>query len=90
MKEDRDLVYIDKNEIVIKKTTNSIINSKMLKAFNRQDDEKLEFKKDNDQYKINDIKLAKINVIYDSIVIGAKGEEILEGLTLTITSTTSG
>ena len=36
----------------------------MLKAFNRQDDEKLEFKKDNDQYKINDIKLAKINVIY--------------------------
>lgn len=55
---------VDKNEIVIKKTTNSIINSKMLKAFNRQDDEKLEFKKDNDQYKINDIKLAKINVIY--------------------------
>ena len=55
---------VDKNESVIKKTTNSIINSKMLKAFNRQDDEKLEFKKDNDQYKINDIKLAKINVIY--------------------------
>lgn len=55
---------VDKNESVIKKTTNSIINSKMLKAFNRQDDEKLEFKKDNNQYKINDIKLAKINVIY--------------------------
>ena len=55
---------VDKNESVIKKTTNSIINSKMLKAFNRQDDEKLEFKKDNDQYKKSDIKLAKINVIY--------------------------
>ena len=36
---------VDKNESVIKKTTNSIINSKMLKAFNRQDDEKLEFKR---------------------------------------------
>lgn len=55
---------VDKNENVIKKTTNSIINSKMLKAFNRQDDEKEDFKKINDQYKKNDIKLAKINVIY--------------------------
>lgn len=55
---------VDKNESVIKKTTNSIINSKMLKAFNRQDDEKLEFKNNNDQYKKSDIKLAKINVIY--------------------------
>ena len=55
---------VDKNEIVIKKTTNSVINSKMLKAFNRQDDEKSEFKKVNDQYKKSDIKLAKMNVIY--------------------------
>ena len=55
---------VDKNENVIKKTTNSIINSKMLKAFNRQDDEKEDFKKINDQYKKNDIKLARINVIY--------------------------
>ncbi|MDO5002911.1 MAG: ABC transporter ATP-binding protein [bacterium] len=55
---------VDKNEIVIKKTTNSVINSKMLKAFNRQDDEKSEFKKVNDQYKKSDIKLTKINVIY--------------------------
>lgn len=55
---------VDKNENVIKKTTNSIINSKMLKAFNRQDYEKEDFKKINDQYKKSDIKLAKINVIY--------------------------
>lgn len=55
---------VDKNENVIKKTTNSIINSKMLKAFNRQDYEKEDFKKINNQYKKNDIKLAKINVIY--------------------------
>lgn len=55
---------LDKNEVIIQKTSNSVINSKMLKAFNRQDKEKELFKKENDQYKKSDIKLAKVNVIY--------------------------
>ena len=54
----------DQNKKVIQKINNALVHSKMIKAFNRQEEEKSLFIKENDQYKKSEVKLAKIKVIY--------------------------
>lgn len=55
---------VEMNREVIDKTTVSIEDSKMLKAFNRKDEEIQEFSNMNKEYKKKDIKLAKIKKLY--------------------------
>ena len=55
---------VEMNREVIDKTTVSIEDSKMLKAFNRKDEEIQEFSNMNKEYKKKDIKLAKIKELY--------------------------
>lgn len=55
---------VEMNKEVINKTTISVEESKMLKAFNRGDKEIKEFNKMNNEYKIKDIKLAKLKIWY--------------------------
>lgn len=55
---------VEMNREVIYKTTVGIEESKMLKIFNRKDKEIQDFSKMNKEYKRNDIKLAKIKVLY--------------------------
>lgn len=57
-----DIVEMNRN--VINKTTIGIEESKMLKIFNRKDKEIADFLEINNEYKIKDIKLAKIKVLY--------------------------
>lgn len=55
---------VEMNKEVINKTTISIEESKMLKIFNRKDKEIEDFVKMNNEYKVKDIKLAKLKVWY--------------------------
>ena len=55
---------VDMNKEVIERTTISVEESKMLKAFNRKDKEIKEFDSINKEYKTKDIKLAKLKVWY--------------------------
>lgn len=55
---------VEMNKEVINKTTISIEESKMLKIFNRRDKEIEDFVKMNNEYKVKDIKLAKLKVWY--------------------------
>ncbi len=55
---------VEMNRKVIKKTTESIEESKMHKIFGRREKEIKDFSKVNKEYKAKDIKLAKIKVIY--------------------------
>ena len=57
-----DVVEMNRN--VINKTTIAIEESKILRIFNRKDKEMEEFLNINNEYKIKDIKLAKIKVLY--------------------------
>lgn len=55
---------VEMNKEVINKTTISVEESKMIKAFNRQEKEIEDFKCMNHEYKKKDIKLAKLKVGY--------------------------
>lgn len=55
---------VEMNREVIDKTTVGIEDSKMLKVFNRKDEEIRQFSNMNKEYKKKDIKLAKIKELY--------------------------
>lgn len=55
---------VEMNKQVIQRTTFSVEDAKMLKAFNRREKEIQDFKKINDEYRKKDIKLAKLKVWY--------------------------
>lgn len=55
---------VEANKQIIEKTRDSVINSKMQKAFNRKNIEIENFKKLNEDYRKKELKLGKFRVIY--------------------------
>lgn len=55
---------VEMNKIVIEKATVNVEDSKMLKAFNRRNEEESDFIKMNKEYKAKEVKFAKIKGFY--------------------------